>query len=82
MDVNECGDSWRWRGKVKSSADDIPGFIYRSESLMQSLREVPQPGIPFAVVCSNAEDAGLKELARLKQLQSLSLARTQVTGAG
>ena len=84
MGVNELGFI-SWRPKPKPSADDIPGFKFlraATGKLSGSLRGLPQPAIPFALGCRNADDAALKELAGMKQLQSLNLTSGQVTDAG
>ena len=82
MDVNNEYGFLSWRDYLEPSVDSVPGFSFRSGSLSKSLQGLPQPGIPFGVFCGNADDAGLKELAGLTQLQTLCLYRTQVTGAG
>jgi hypothetical protein len=63
--------------------DDMPGFSFQEGGLpIKSLQGLPQPSVPFGVFCVNVTDAELKELTRLKRLQSLLLLGAQVTDAG
>jgi hypothetical protein len=63
---------------------DIPAFSFtEGGALGESLRGLPQPCVPFGLVCESANDAALKELAGLKQLRWLDLLLAhEVTDAG
>ena len=62
---------------------DVPIFQFKLFPTGK-LNGLPPPEVPFSLTLSNSQvtDAGLKELAGLKQLQTLGLSDTQVTDAG
>lgn len=74
----------RWRSaKEKVEANDLPGFRFR-KFLAGKLPAHPSPEAPFGLWLEETQitDAGLTELAGLKELQTLNLGLTPVTGAG
>src|SRR5262245_55675994 len=64
-------------------ADAVPAFRLGAWK-ENTVAKLPDPGAPFglSLYYSDVKDAGLKELAGLKSLQSLNLAGTKVTDAG
>ena len=74
-------DYFKFLSRNIGIAEAIPAFRFRFRQQSMSA-ELPDPGTPFGLVVSSVTDAGLKELAGLKSLQSLSLHNTQVTDAG
>jgi Leucine-rich repeat (LRR) protein len=67
----------------KETPGDIPAFrLARWRS--GGVPKLPPPGVPFGLYLKGLQvtDAGLKELAGLKNLQSLDLGNTQVTDVG
>ncbi|GAG37153.1 unnamed protein product, partial [marine sediment metagenome] len=74
--------AWEKAG-ARFEARRLPLFLFRLFPTGK-LNVLPPPEVPFGLTLSNTKvtDAGLKELAGLKQLQSLNLFRTKVTDAG
>jgi hypothetical protein len=65
-----------------AGADALPAYWFNWEA--KRLAKLPDPGVPFGLYLNgtNVGDAGLKELAHLKNLQLLNLDATKVTDAG
>jgi internalin A len=64
----------------ESKPGDLPAFSIVWK--IGVLSKLPAPQAPFGLVLGLVTDAGLKELAGLKQLQTLALRASQVTDAG
>ena len=64
----------------ESASRSLPSFKFRSDPK----ELLPDVSIPFGLTFfgTKVTDAGMKELAGLTQLHTLSLSGTQVTGAG
>ena len=59
----------------------VPSFHFR-QTPNEKFSVLPPPEVPFGLSISNVTDAGLKNLARLTQLQHLQLTGPQLTDAG
>jgi internalin A len=69
-------------GEPDKMADDLPAFRFMDVGRGGMLARLPVPAAPFGLELNQVTDAGLKELARLKSLQALSLGGPKVTDAG
>jgi internalin A len=72
-----------WVSEFKPNDPALPAFHWRSFD-PRVIAKVPAPSAPFALLLRFTEvtDAGMKEIARFKSLQTLELRYTKVTDAG
>jgi hypothetical protein len=84
--ADDFGD-WRFFETKPSDPTAVPAFRWPAFGAgfePGSLEKLPAPAAPFSLdlFASGITDAGLKDLARLDNLQALNLTGTKVTGAG